>query len=378
MNIYCCCVVYHNRELDHLEGIEDQYVTILPPSPSHFKSQHNVHSTASLLRRSASVPDILNSNDNNNTADISDTNITTGSMTSLYDESEAEEPLKPPAPPTSKNKFEGKERRSSFSEDYPTLQRNTVLQETRKAHRGYFASPQVTSSTFKVRPVDDIQLNTSPPAVDRAIHTINTGGSPTQSESSVGIVNVLQQSNITSPISPLSQYSSNSYTRSPQAIEPLHSSSSVPVKQFASRLVHQKSLPDYALSQPNSVPDNSFVYPIPPQKPIFSFGNSSPTNKQITSNLSRPARQMGRHQNSLPDLMAFPGPLTTTNPRVPANEKDRFSPPVVKRFTKAHQRCKSLSDLMPAAPVNNPDHQRKLHKALGGTRPQSMAAQQVK
>ena len=357
MNINSCCVVYHNRELDHLEGIEDPYVTILPPSPSHFKSQQ--HSTASLLRRSVSVPDILNSNDNNN---INDANISAGSMTSLYDESEPEKPLKPtrkpPSPPTRKN------RRSSFSEDHPTLQRNTVLQETRKSHKGYFATPQVTSSTFKVRPVDDMQLNTSPPVEDR--HTINTGGSPTQSESSVGMVNVPQQSNITSPISPLSQYSvtSNSYTSSP-----LHNSSSVPVKYFASRqkVTHRKSLPDYVLNQPNSDPDNSFVYPIPPQKPIFSFLTP---DKQITNNLSQSVRQMSKHQNSLPDLTA----ATTILPA--ANE--RYSPPVVKRFTKTHHRCKSLSDLIPAAPVD--DHQRKLHKALaiGDTRPQSMAAQQVK
>lgn len=373
MNINSCCVVYHNRELDHLEGIEDPYVTILPPSPSHFKSQKN--STASLLRRSASVPDILNSNDNNNIADISDANISAGSMTSLYDENETEKPIrKPPSPPTKKNKFEGKERRSSYSEDHP---HNTVLQETpRKSHKGCFASPQVTSSTFKVRPVDDMQLNTSLPVEDR--HTINTGESPTQSESSVGMVNVPQQSNITSPISPLSQYSvsSNSYTRSP-----LHSSDSVSVKDFPSRqkLTHRKSLPDYALNQPNSEPNNSFLYcPIPPQKPIFSLltsGSNTTANKQINSNLSQSVRQMSKHQNSMPELTAQ---LTTVTTASAANENDVFSPPVVKRFTNAHQRCKSLSDLMSAAPVD--DHQRKLHKALaiGGTRPQSMAAQQVK
>ena len=371
MNIYSCCVVYHNRELDHLEGIEDPYVTILPPSPSHFKSQQN--STASLLRRSASVPDILNSNGNNN---INDTNISAGSMTSLYDESEPDKPLpirKPPSPPTRINKFEGKaKRRSSFSEDHPTLQRNTVLQQTRKSHKGYFASPQVTSSTFKVRPVDDMQLNTSsPPVEDR--HTIHTGGSPTQSESSVGMVNVPQQSNITSPISPLSQYS---VTRSS-----LHNTSSVPVKYFASnqKVTHRKSLADHALRQPNSDPNNSFIYPIPPQKPIFSFltsGSNSPPNKQITGNLSQSVRQITKHQNSMPDLMA--AQLTTTV-GAPAIEKDGFSPPVVKRFTNAHHRCKSLSDLMPAASAD--DHQRKLHKvgvAIGGIRPQSMAAQQVK
>ena len=363
MNTSRCIVYRYYRELDHLEDIEDQYVTILPPSPSHFKSQQN--STASLLRRSASVPDILNPNDNNNNT----ANITTGSMTSLYDDNEAEKPVKParmpPLPPT---KFEGKERRSSFSEDYPTLQRNTVLQETRTAHKGYFSTPQVTSSTFKVRAVDDMQLNTSPEQ-DRPIHTIHTGTSPTQSESSVGIVNIPQQS--TSPMSPLSQYSVTS-NRSP-----LNVTSSVPVKQFVSRqkVTHRKSLPDYALGPPNSAPNNSFVYPVPPQKPIFSFLTSanSSANKQITSNLSQPARHVGTHQNSLPDLMAFPAQLTATKL---ANEN---SPPVVKRFTKAHQRCKSLSDLMPAAaaPVNDPDHQRRLHKALGGTRPQSMAAQQV-
>ena len=291
-------------------------------------------------------------------------------MTSLYEgEAENVKPsCMPPAPPTRNNQFEGTARRNSFSEDHPTLQRNTVLRETRKTQKGYFASPQVTSSTFQVRAADDMQLNTEQLVEETPIHTINTGASPTQSESSVGIANVSLQSTITSPISPLSQYGINgsSYNRSPPT-EPYltNNTASVHAKRFTSKqmITHRKSLPEY-------VPHNSCVYPILPQKPIFSFstsGNSSPINQQVTGGCT------GAHPHSLPDLMAF----HTANSQASPDRKDGFLPPVVKRFTKTHQRRKSLSDLMPTASVNCPDSQRKLHKALGGSRPQSMAAQQV-
>lgn len=349
-------------------------MTILPPSPSHFKSQH---STASLAHRSSSVPHALNSNDNDNN-NLTSPN-TADSMTSLYDENEAVKPLKPtrmpPPPPTKKSEGILIDRRNSFSEDHPTLQRNTLLRETRKTHKGFFTSPQVTSTTFKIGAVDDMQLHRSP-VQDEPIHTsvINTGGSPTQSESSTGVMQVLQQSNITSPISHVTNSSCSS---SPPVV--LHTkqnvSSSVPIKQLTSKekVAHQNSLQECVFSPPNSAPNNSFVYPV--QNQIFSFStseNNSPANK---GNLSRPSP--GPHQQSLPDFMAFPE-LTSTNPMaVPANVKDVFSPPLVKRFSKDHQRRKSLSDFMPIASVNNPDNQKLLHKALGGTRPQSMAAQQV-
>ena len=353
-----------------MEGIEDQYVTILPPSPLHFNSQHvNHNSTASLLRRSASVPDILNSNENNNSTVTDD--VTADSMKSLY-EGEAEiriAPSRMPPPQPYRNQFEGMKRRNSFSEDHPRLQHNTVVQEIRKTQKGYFASPQVTSSTFQVKAVDEMQLNTRQFVEETPLHTINTGASPTQSESSVGIVNPPQQSNITSPISPLSRYgiTGSSYNRSP-SIEPYltNSPGSVPAKFTSKQMkTHRKSLPEY-------VPYNTCVYPTPPHKPVFSFstsGNSSPINQQITSDCS------GAHPHSLPNIMAFP----TANPQASpaADREDGFLPPVVKRFTKTHQRRKSLSDLMPTASVNCPDSQRKLHKALGGSRPQSMAAQQV-
>lgn len=328
--------------------MEDPYVTILPPSPSHITSQQ---STASLRRRATSVPYLLNLDDS---LSIPVNDTANGSMTSLYDESEAETPLKPtritPPSPTRKSDFKGVaiDRRNSFSEDHPTLQRNSLLRETRRAHKGFFASPQVTSTTFKIGAVDDMQLH-SCPAQDRPIHRsiINTEASPTQSESSIGIVNVMQQS---IPISPLlNQHSSaanSSYNNSsPELHTKLNASGSVPVKQFASKqkVACQKSLPDCASSP---APNNSFVFPA-----------SMPIKNSL-----------GTHRQSLPDFMAQ---VTTNDPT------DVFSPPVVKRFTKSHQRHNSLQEFMPIASINDPANQKLLHKALGGTRPQSMATQQV-
>ena len=370
--------MYIHRDLDHLEGTEeaeDPYVTILPPSPSHFKSQR---STASMLHRSSSVPHILNSNDNNNQLIPGSTN-TAGSMRSLYDESvtipsKPPTPVRqPPPPPNRKSQFEGAfiDRRNSFSEDHPTLQRNAHLRETRKAYKG-FTSPQITSTTFKIGPaVDDMDLHTSP-ALGGPIRSsvIDTRGSPTQSESSVGLVYV--QNN---PISPLSHVTSSS---SPVVLRAKqNTNTSTPVKRYASKekMTCQKSLPEFAYGSPNSVP-GSFVFPARQDSPVFASGNSSPSNKLINSNHSRPEKySLGYHQQSVPDLMGLE--FNNTSPTTSASENEVFSPPAVKRFSQVHQRRNSLSDFMPMASVNDPDNQKLLHKALGGNRPQSMAAQQV-
>ena len=377
-NYYTAICVHVHRDLDHLEGTEeteDPYVTILPPSPSHFKSQH---STASLLHRSSSVPHILNSNDNNNLLILGSTN-TAGSMQSLYDESVPAKPptpvrMPPPPPPSQKTQVEGAfiDRRNSFSEDHPTLQRNTHLRETRKAYKG-FTSPQITSTTFKIGPaVDDMDLRTSP-AQGGPIRSsvIDTRGSPTQSESSVGLVHVQN-----SPISPLSHVTNSSSVvlRAKQ-----NTNTSIPVKRYASKekMTRQKSLPEFAYGSPNSVP-GSFVFPVQQDSPAFTSGNSSPSNKPINNNHSRPKKySLGYHQQSVPDFMGLTElEFNNTNP-TSANENDVFSPPAVKRFSLVHQRRNSLSDFMPMASVNDPDNQKLLHKALGGNRPQSMAAQQV-
>lgn len=366
-------------ELDHLEEIEDPYVTIFPSSPAaDSKSQQHI-STTSLLRRSTSVPNVLNSNNSNNNLTINVTAVdvasTTGSMRSLYAENDPEEPLNSTQPPPIKLEDTLRERRNSFGEDHPTLQRNTLLRETRKAHKGYFASPQVTSTTFKIAAVDDMHLCSSSVQDRQPVHKIlnTTGGSPTQSELSIGIVN------ISSPISPSNQHgcvaSSNPYNKSPPVMPSANNGSSIPVR-FASKVTHQKSLPESVAFSPPDSARNSFVHPvnpIPTQKPTFTNLNNSPVN----NNFSTPAKhstRMGPHQQSLPDFMMHPE-LSTTNP-TPTSEKDIFSPPVVKRFTKSHQRCKSLSEFTITASVNNPESQ-KLHEVLGGVRPQSMAAHQV-
>lgn len=369
-----------HRDLDHLEGTEeteDPYVTILPPSPSHFKSQQ--YSTSSLLRRSTSVPYILNSNDNNNLAIPGSTNIV-DSMRSLYDESVPAKPLTPirqPPPPPSiqKSQFEGAsiDRRNSFSEDHPTLQRNTHLRETRKAHKG-FTSPQITSTTFKTGAVvDDMDLRTSPGPIHSSV--IDTRGSPTQSESSVGVVHILRHSN--SPISPLSLATSSP---SPVVLRAKqNTNTSTPVKRYASKekIARQKSLPEFAYGSPVSTP-SSFVFPVQQHSPVFTSGNSSPAKKPTISNYSRPKKHsLGHRQQSVPDFMALSKLEVANSPTVATNEKDVFSPPLVKRLSQVHQRRKSLSDFMPMASVNAPDNQKMLHKVLGGNRPQSMAAQQV-
>jgi len=359
-------VVYLCRELDHLENIEDPYVTILPPSPSHFKSQHN--STTSLqLQRSASVPNTLDTDNNN----ILSTNLTadSSSMRSLYDDqSEAEMSHKPaqlaPTPPKdSESEFKIK-RRNSFSEDHPILQRNTLLRETRKTHKRY-ASPQVTNTTFKIGAVDDPHVHSNCTfAIQKSV--IHTEVSPTQSEASVGIVTVLQRSCVANC--------------SPVALNiNTDSRSSTQLKRFTAYRESHSDCTFTTFISPNSVQDNSFVFPESPARPMFTLtsGNNSPANKQIASN-STPVKQysiMPSHQQSLPNLMAC-SELATTNPVAPANESDGFSPPTVKRFTKTHQRRKSLPDFMQLASVINPEHQKKLHKVLN-TRPQSITAQQV-
>lgn len=276
------------------------------------------------------MPHILSNDDKLATSGYSSSTV--GSMTSLYDESE-------PTPVPSNKQYEGTliNRRNSFSEDHPTLQRNTKLQETRRTNKGFFTPPQITSSTFKIAAADDMHLKTSP-VQDRPLHTsvIDTGGcSPMQSQSSIGVVNVLQ----TSPILPLTSSSQHTV---------LHFGNSIPVKQFTAKekVSHHSSLSECAFSPP----DNS---PVPSRKPIFTLTSA---NESSTHNLSNYCRKQ-----SLPELSA----------------NNAYSPPVVKRFTKAHHRCKSLSEFMPTASVNDPDSQSLLYKAFGGTRPQSMTGHQV-
>lgn len=364
-------------ELDHLEDIEDPYVTILPPSPSQFNSQC---STASLLRRSASVPHALSDNLPTTLTVISGVD-SSGSMNSLYDEGVPHAPTQvAPTTSSSKNNFEGPSivRRSSFSEDHPTLQRNTVLRETRKGHKRYFASPQVTSSTFKTAAVDDLYLShyqpDNKPLVQSLIHT--TGGPSTQSDYGVGVVNVLQQSNITNSISPSSQVSTSLYNRFPPvALNGQQKADSNNSEQFTSKekVVHTFDQPD------SSAHDDSIVFPVSPPRPTFAFspfGNNYPPVNLAA--LARHSPKRLTHQNSLPDLMA-PSRLTDINPAVaPANEIQAVSSPVVKRFTKAHKRCKSLSEFMPLPSVNNSENQ-KLHKALaiGGATPLQPLQRQV-
>ena len=411
-----------------IEDIEDPYVTILPPSPSQMVAHFKKPSTATLLRRSASVPNALgDSNPQQLSVPVLFT-ASNSSMTSLYDDDTGSvAPRKParvaPPPPKSSTNCSAPKkppRRRSFSEDHPVLQRNTLLRETRKAYKKrYCGSPEITSTTFTFGSLNDVHCKTAESTPMKNV--INTGASPSpQSEASVEVVNVLQQSSVSSATSSQHSNLSPGILRNKQ-------NSATPVKRFASKekVARRKSLPEYAISPTRSTQaSNSFVFPVPPPRPPSTFitpvntaytkqHNSTPMKrftktdshrqslpdfmacpelspisptvfKQLSKNLSPPAattnrfHKTHRRQRSQPEFMTCPEVSPISPTMVKQLSKD-LSPPVAAtdRFHKTHQRRQSLPEFMSFAPVNNPENQRKLQKALGGAQPQSVMAQQV-
>jgi len=287
-------------------------------------------------------------------------------MTSLYDDETA--PRKPArvAPPPPKP-----ERRRSFGEDHPVLQRNTLLRETRKAYKKrHCASPEITSTTFTFGSLNDVRKSEeSSPSPKKNV--INVGASPSpQSEASVEVVNVLQRSSVTT--SPQQSSLSPASLRSKQ-------NNTTPVKRFANK-AHRKSLPDCALPHcMEAAANNSFVFPVPPPRPLSTLLTPVNTPKQYNSTPVKRFTKMGPRRQSLPDFMVCPELSPISPAMVKQFSKDLSPPPVVAtdRFHKIHRRRQSLPEFMPFAPVNNPENQRKLQKALGGARPQSVMAQQV-
>jgi len=356
-----------------VEDIEDPYVTILPPSPSqivaHFTKKP---STATLLRRSASVPNALGDSSPSQLSVPVLFTASNSSMTSLYDDDTepSAAPRKPArvAPPPPKPE---RRRRRSFGEDHPVLQRNTLLRETRKAYKKrQCASPEITSTTFTFGSLNNVhksEENSSSPKKN----VIIIGASPSpQSEANVEVVNVLQQS--TTP--------SHQSSWSPASLQHKQNNATS-IERFATKIkvARRKSLPDYAISPPHSGAD-SFVFPVPPPRPLSTFRTPVYTPKQYNSTPAKRSTKMGPHRQSLPDFMVCPelSPISPT--MVKQLSKDLSSPEAVAtgRFHKTHRRQQSLPEFMPFAPVNNPENQRKLQKALGGTRPQGVVAQQVR
>ena len=375
-----CDAIYCNNHVIYTlpvyredEDIEDPYVTILPPSPSqvvaHFTKKP---STATLLRRSASVPNALGDSTPNQLSIPVLFTASNSSMTSLYDDETA--PRKPArvAPPPPKPE----RRRRSFGEDHPVLQRNTLLRETRKAYKKrHCASPEITSTTFTFGSFNDVRKSAGSCSSLKK-NVINIGASPSpQSEASVEVVNVLQQSSVTT--SPQQSSWSPASLRSKQ-------SNATPVKRFANKekIARRKSLPDCAISLPHcmeAAANNSFVFPVPPPRPLSTLLTPVNTPKQYNSTPVKRFTKMGPRRQSLPDFMVCPelSPISPT--MVKQLSKDLLPPPAVAtdRFHKTHQRRQSLPEFMPFAPVNNPENQKKLQKALGGARPPSVMAQQV-
>jgi len=364
-------IVY--REVDNLEDIEDPYVTILPPSPTQLVAHFNKKpSTATLLRRSASVPNALNDDLRQLSVPVMFT-ASNSSMRSLYDDDTGCAPHKParvaPPPPTVETdtppKKPERRRRRSFSEDHPVLERNTVLRETRKVYKKrQCGSPEITSTTFTFGSLNDVHKATNSGLPRKNV--INTGPSPSpQSEADVEVVNVVQQT-------PLSQYSS----WSPPILQSKQNTATS-VQHFAAKekVTRRKSLPDFAVSPPPSSTQvaGSFHFPVPPPRPPSTFV----TPVQHNSTPVKRFHKMGPRRPSLPDFMVCPelSPISPTMVR--QITKDLSPVPTTERFHKTHQRRQSLPEFMPFAPVNNPENQRKLQKAMGGARPQSVVAQQV-